>query len=281
MLYKGLDVMTNNQNKAIGVFDSGVGGLTAIRELQRVLPSENIIYFGDTGRVPYGMKSCDTILKYAKQDIAFLISQDVKFIIAACGTVSSLMENIYDINGIPFTGVVRPTALAAAKYSKNKKIGIIGTSATINSKSYAKSLLRIDPEITLYEQSCPLFAPMIESGFTKADDPVVKGAVERYISPLVELGMDTLILGCTHYPLISEAIRNVIGENVVLVDSGKEAAQYAKNLLNENNLLQTVNNKVTRNFYVSDSPKTFFELAKTFLGEFMPCKVQKIDIENY
>lgn len=273
--------MINDQNKAIGVFDSGLGGLTAIRELQRVLPNENIIYFGDTGRVPYGNKSRDTILKYAKQDIAFLMEQDVKLIIAACGTVSSMMGNTCKVNNIPFTGVVRPTAAFAAKCSKNKKIGIIGTSATISSRSYARELLSIDPTITLYEQSCPLFAMMIESGFTKSNDPVVKGAVDKYIVPLVKSNIDTLILGCTHYPIISDAIKNVVGENVTLIDSGKESAKYAKNLLQKNNLLRTDESAATQKFYVSDSTNTFSELAKMFLGESVSCNVQKINIEKY
>lgn len=266
---------------AIGVFDSGLGGLTAIRELKKVLPNENIIYFGDTGRVPYGTKGKKTILKYAMQDISFLLSKKIKFIIAACGTVSSLLDKLVGKVSIPIIGVVKPTALAAAKCSKHKKIGIIGTNATISSKSYVKELLQIDSSLMVYEQACALFAPMIESGFVGADDPIVIEAVKRYVLPLKYAGIDTLILGCTHYPVISEAIKRVIGDDVHLINSGKETAIFAKNMLTDQGLLRHSNNVSQYKYFISDEPQMFSQIAEIFLGEKIDDKVEKIDIENY
>ncbi len=266
---------------AIGVFDSGLGGLTAIRELKKVLPNENIIYFGDTGRVPYGSKGEKTILKYAMQDISFLLSKKIKFIIAACGTVSSLLDKLVDKVSIPIIGVVKPTALAAAKCTKNKKIGIIGTNATISSQSYVKELLRIDSSIEVYEQACALFAPMIESGFVNADDPIVIEAVKRYVLPLRDADIDTLILGCTHYPVISEAIKKVIGDDVCLINSGKETAVFAKDMLISQGMLRYSHDMSQCKYFISDEPQMFSQIAKIFLGETIDNKIEKINIEVY
>lgn len=191
-------------NRPIGVFDSGLGGLTAMRELIRTLPNESILYFGDTGRVPYGSRGREIIRKYAKQDMNFLIRHDVKAVLAACGTVSSVARDIGDALPVPYFDVLRPTARAAVEQTKNGKIGIIGTAATIASGSYRKEIERLAPKTEVFEQACPLFVPLVENAFVSPDDPIPRLTAERYLTPIREAGVDTLILGCTHYPIISE-----------------------------------------------------------------------------
>lgn len=268
-------------NASIGVFDSGLGGLTAVRELMSILPNENIIYFGDTGRVPYGSRSKETIYKYSLQDAKFLLKHNVKMIIAACGTVSSVAVNLKDDLPVPYTGVVSPTCYAAAKTSKNKKIGVIGTSATINSHSYKKMLKSFDSEISVIEQDCPLFVPLVENGFISKDDQIVRLVIKRYLTPLIEAGVDTLILGCTHYPIIKEAISSVIGSAVTLIDSGRETALYAQKILKKKNLLNDKGDNGLCEFYVSDTPDGFENVAGIFLGKNIKHNVQQIDIELY
>lgn len=190
-------------NRPIGVFDSGLGGLTAMRELIRTLPNESILYFGDTGRVPYGSRGREIIRKYAKQDMNFLIRHDVKAVLAACGTVSSVARDIGDALPVPYFDVLRPTARAAVEQTKNGKIGIIGTAATIASGSYRKEIERLAPKTEVFEQACPLFVPLVENAFVSPDDPIPRLTAERYLTPIREAGVDTLILGCTHYPIIS------------------------------------------------------------------------------
>lgn len=268
-------------NAPIGVFDSGLGGLTAVRELRRILPNENIVYFGDTGRVPYGSRSVDTIKKYAFQDAKFLLKHNVKMIIAACGTVSSVALNLKHDLPVPYTGVVSPTCYAAVEATKNGNIGVIGTSATIKSHSYRDTIHKFNPDIFVAEQDCPLFVPLVENGFIDKDDPVVRLVIERYLSPLIEKNVDTIILGCTHYPIIKDAISSVIGSSVHLVDSGKETAIYAKKVLQENQLLNDTNQKGNCEFFVSDTPIGFENVAGIFLGENVHHKVQQINIELY
>lgn len=268
-------------NAPIGVFDSGLGGLTAVRQFLNALPNENIIYFGDTGRVPYGTRSDDTIKRYALQDAKFLLKHNVKMIIAACGTVSSVATNLKNDLPVPFTGVVSPTCYAAAKTTKNKKIGVIGTSATINSHSYKNILHSFDPEISVIEQDCPLFVPLVENGFIDKNDQIVRLVIEKYLEPVIEFGADTVILGCTHYPIIKDAISSVIGSDVNLIDSGKETAIYAAKILSENNLLNHSKEKGACEFYVSDTPDGFENIAGIFLGENVNHKVEQINIELY
>lgn len=271
-----------SSSKAIGVFDSGLGGLTAVKQLINVLPNENIIYFGDTGRVPYGTRSRETIIKYAEQDARFLLSNDVKMLIAACGTVSSVVPDLGARLNTPYTGVVRPTAAAAVKRSQNKIIGVIGTSATINSHSYKKEISRLEPDAAVLEADCPLFVPLVENGFISAEDEVVRLVVARYLAPLMEAGADTVILGCTHYPILKEAISRFVGEGVALIDSGKETAVYAAALLKECGLLNTDSGSDgKRQFFVSDTPNSFESVAGLFLGENMRHCVTQIDIETY
>jgi len=268
-------------NKAIGVFDSGLGGLTAVREMLRILPNENIIYFGDTGRVPYGSKSNDTISKYAMQDARFLKKMGVKMIIAACGTVSSVAPDLSNALGVPYTGVVYPTCYTAVHTTATGRIGVIGTAATIASHSYKNRIQAKHPEFTVIEQACPLLAPMVENGLTDPDDEIVQLVLRRYLKEVKENGVDTLILGCTHYPLLAEAIGREMGDGVTLIDSGKETAMYTKKILTEQNLLRTDTSPAQQRYYVSDTPSDFEKFAGIFLRRNIEQQVQQIHIEEY
>lgn len=253
-------------NHAIGVFDSGLGGLTAVRELNKILPNENIIYFGDTARIPYGSRSRQTVLRYANEDIEFLKKYDIKIIIAACGTVSSVIGTISDIDGIPFTGVLLPASRKACSKTKNGKIGIIGTPATIRSESFKKTIKSMRPNTEVFSNPCPLFVHLVENGYIDRDNKITKLATEEYLEPIKKAGVDTLILGCTHYPIIKDIIADYMGEGINLIDTGAEAAKYAKNCLKEKNLLSDRKIQGKNTFYVSDSLELFGETAKIFLG---------------
>lgn len=266
---------------AIGIFDSGLGGLTAVREMLEILPHENIIYFGDTGRVPYGSKSRETISKYAVQDARFLKKMGVKFIVAACGTVSSVAPDLTDTLKIPYTGVVYPTCYSAINATKTGKIGVIGTSATIASHSYKKRIQAKHPEFEIFEQDCPLFVPLVENGMTDPDDEIVRLIVRRYLAPFKEAGVDTVILGCTHYPLLKRAIGLQVGEDVTLIDSGKETALYTAKVLREKGLLNSCEKQGEARFYVSDTPADFEKFAGIFLKRNIDHQVHQINIEEY
>lgn len=272
-------------NRPIGVFDSGLGGLTAFKALSTLLPHEDIVYFGDTGRVPYGTRSRETIVKYARQDMAFLQSKDVKMILAACGTVSSVAgakgELLSDTLSVPFVGVLRPTAREAATATRNGKIGVLGTTATIHSGSYQKELAAIDPGLQVFGQDCPLFVPLVENGFVQPGDPITRLTVERYLAPMKEAGVDTLILGCTHYPIIAPVIAEVMGEGVTLINSGREAARFCVALLAEKNLLADRTEQGQHHFYVSDRTEGFSGVAGIFLGQDVQGEVSHIDIDKY
>ena len=268
-------------NRPIGVFDSGLGGLTAVKELMRILPNEKILYFGDTGRVPYGTRSKETIVRYSKQDMHFLMEHNVKAVLAACGTVSSTARAEGDKLPVPYIDVLRPTAKAAVQKTKNKKIGIIGTSATIASGSYRREILMINPESEVYEQACPLFVPLVENAFITPQDEVTRIVAERYLGALREKGVDTLILGCTHYPIISATIRSVMGRHVTLVDAGREAAAGCLEALREKDLLCSPEQEAEYQFFVSDDPQQFHQVADLFLGQSVQGKVERIDIYKY
>lgn len=268
-------------NRPIGVFDSGLGGLTAVRELLNILPNEDVIYFGDTGRVPYGTRSRETILKYAAQDMAFLRSKNVKMIIAACGTVSSVAGELGKALPIPYTGVLHPTALAASLATSNGKIGVIGTSATIRSGSYQKEIHAIDPKLEVYANDCPMFVPLVENDFFDPANPVPRLVAERYLAPLKEQGVDTLIMGCTHYPLLRETIQQVMGPNVVLIDSGRETASYAMTHMQDNGMLSDRKEPGHCTFYVSDSTEGFSKTASLFLNRDVTDHVEYIDIVGF
>lgn len=268
-------------NKPIGVFDSGLGGLTAVKELLKIMPHEDIIYFGDTGRVPYGSRSRETIIKYAEQDAAFLKSNHVKMIVAACGTVSSVAGGLGDSLGVPFTGVLKPTVIAAAVASKNKRVGVIGTTATIRSDSYRRELAAIDPQIEVFDRDCPLFVPLVENGFIADDEEVTRLVAQRYLTPLRQAGIDTLIMGCTHYPIIKHIIAEVMGSGVILIDSGRETALYCNEILKEQALVCDREREGTCSFFVSDRVEGFSQLAGIFLGRDLKHEVTHIDINLY
>ena len=268
-------------NRPIGIFDSGLGGLSVVKDFIDLMPNENIVYFGDTGRVPYGTKSRETILKYAKQDEAFLLSNDVKMIIAACGTVSSVAYDTLKDLGVPFLGVVNPSAKAAVKVTKNKKIGVIGTSTTVSSGSYKKAIHSIDNEIEVYSVACPLFVSIVEQGWIADDDEVAYLTAKRYLQPLIDADVDTLILGCTQFPLITGTIARVMGEKVTLISSGGAAAETAAEILKENDLLNNGEEKAEQKYFVSDSPEGFKSTAERFLQSELTSEVRQIGIENY
>lgn len=267
--------------RPIGVFDSGLGGLTAVKELLQIMPHEDIIYFGDTGRVPYGSRSRETITKYAMQDAAFLNSKNVKMIIAACGTVSSVAEGIGDRLDVPYTTVIQPTVKAAAKATGNGRIGVIATTATIRSGSYPRALTQIDPAFRVFDRDCPLFVPLVENGFIADNEEVTRLVAERYLAPLREAGIDTLILGCTHYPIIKHIISRVIGGNVTLIDSGRETALSCFQTLREQGQLNEEAHEGDSSFYVSDRAEDFARIAEIFLGRDMKHDVSYIDINQY
>ena len=268
-------------NSAIGVFDSGIGGLTCVKELNRLMPNENIVYFGDTARIPYGTRSKETILKYAEQDIALIKKHNIKMIIAACGTVSSVFGVSKKMAGdIPFTGVLLPTVQEACSRTRNGKIGVIGTAATIKSGAYGKAIRTIRSDVSVVGNPCPLFVPLVENGFTSRDNPVTKLVVEQYLAPVKKEGVDTLILGCTHYPMLTEAIRDYMGEGVELISSGSAAANYACAFLTGRDMLTDRSERGRNEFYCSDSSALFTENARAFLGEEINGTVTEVSMEE-
>ncbi len=251
-------------DRPIGVFDSGVGGLTVVKEIIRQLPQEDVVYFGDTAHLPYGPKSSQTIKRLVRDNIRFLLKKKVKAIILACHTASAFtLEEIREENPIPIIGVIRPGAEEALRLTKNKRIGIIGTYGTIKSRAYSKELKRLEPGAFVIEKPCPLFVPLAEEGWIKKE--ATKLIVREYLEPLKEEEIDTLILGCTHYPLLKEEIAQVMGE-VYLIDSARATVERLKRILEEKDLL--AREGVPRHsFFVSDAPERFARLGKIFLGK--------------
>ena len=267
-------------NKPIGVFDSGLGGLSVVKELKTILPQESIVYFGDTGRVPYGTKSKNTIVKYAVEDERFLISKDVKMVIAACGTVSSVAAHTGKKLPVPFVDVVVPTAKAAVQTTKNHKIGILGTSATVNSNSFEKAIKRLNKNIFTVSVACPLFVQLVESGWFQKDNEVAIAAAKRYLEPLLAAGVDTIILGCTHFPVLSDVISEIMGEGVTLVNSGRCAANAAAEMLERTDMLSSAK-KGKISFYVSDKPESFSKTASILLGDDIGNNVKFADASEF
>ena len=270
------------KNKPIGVFDSGVGGLTVFRELINELPKERLIYFGDTARVPYGSKSKDTVTKYSEQIVRFLMEQNVKAIVVACNTASAMaLDTIEKEIDIPIIGVVKPGAHTALKMTRVGKIGVIGTEATISSEIYSKYIRSIDEKMQVIGKSCPLFCPLVEEGLW--EDPVTEEIARRYLIELVDTGIDTLILGCTHYPLIKRTVQRVVGEDITLVNPAYETAVECRKLLRERDLLNEEPIRISENaftFYVSDEAEKF----RRFANSILPMGIlgaKKIDIERY
>lgn len=253
-------------NRPIGVFDSGLGGLTVVRELNRVLPNENIVYFGDTGRVPYGTRSSETIKRYAKEDAEFLLSQDVKMIVAACGTVSSVAGDILKALPVPFFEVVSHSAKQAANTTKNGVIGVLGTGATIKSERHKQYIKEILPDAAVVSSGCTLFVPLVEEGWYADDDVMVLEAAKRYLKPILEAKADTVILGCTHYPVLKGAISSILGSDVRLINSGTATSLAIRDFLNENDMLNE-GKRFDDKFFVSDKPEFFKDFASVLLGK--------------
>jgi glutamate racemase len=262
----------------IGVFDSGVGGLTVAREIMKQLPKESIIYFGDTARVPYGSKSRETIITYSRQIVQFLLTKKVKAIVIACNTASAFaLDTIQKEIAIPVIGVVKPGAKTAAETTKNQKIGVIATEGTINSHIYSSYLSKTNPNVKVYGKACPLFVPLVEEGWI--DDVITTEIASRYLEELKQKEVDTLVLGCTHYPLLAQTIQKIMGDQVTLVNPAYETAKRLKQVLIEQQILKD-KDEVAHKFYVSDGADKFKAFANTILS----CEVEEtkdINIEQY
>ena len=269
-------------SRPIGVFDSGLGGLTTVRELCRLLPGEDIVYFGDTGRVPYGSRSKETIIRYARQDVAFLRTFDLKLIVIACGTVSTTaLDILANENPIPVLGVVAPAAAAAAETTQNGRIGLIGTQASIRSGAYEALIRKADPAAQVTAQPCPLFVPLVENGRFRPGDIVIETVAGEYLAPLKEAGVDTLVLGCTHYPLLQDVIAAQMGPQVRLVNAGAEGARAAAARLTAGGALSGKTEGGSCRYFVSDRQEDFSRLASIFLGWDVTGAVGQVDISCY
>lgn len=268
----------------IGVFDSGVGGLTVAREIMRQMPNERIVYFGDTARVPYGSKSGETILKYSQQIVRFLLEQDVKAIAVACNTASAYaLESLEKATPVPIIGVIKPGAKTAAQTTRNGKIGVIGTEGTISSGIYPSYIKELQPQAKVLGKACPLFVPLVEEGLW--EDPVTDEIARRYLTELMDEGIDTLILGCTHYPLIRKTIGRIVGEEVTLVNPAYETAMELKELLAQNDLLAQGrpalgSGENQYRFYVSDMAQKFIRFANSII-KYGVLSAKKVQIDKY
>ena len=280
--YREENKLIMDKNAPIGVFDSGVGGLTVAREIMRQIPNERIVYFGDTARVPYGSKSKDNIIKFSRQIIRFLQTENVKAIVIACNTASALaLDEMQQEFDLPILGVVKPGAKVAVETTANKRIGLIGTEANIRSGVYTRYIKSLDDEAKVFEKACPLFVPLVEEGWLH--DDITLQVASRYLEVLKEKDIDTLIMGCTHYPLIRSTIRKVMGDKVNLVNPAYETAIELKNLLERDNLANKCDvdspSSMYR-FYVSDAEEKF----KLFANSILPFDItmtKQINIENY
>ncbi|GAB6182422.1 glutamate racemase [Thermodesulfovibrio hydrogeniphilus] len=250
--------------KPIGIFDSGVGGLTVLKEISKLLPDEDIIYLGDTARVPYGIRSSETVIRYSIECANFLYKKGIKMLVVACNTSSSVsLDTLEKQLPIPVIGVIEPGVMAALKATKNGKIGVIGTEATIRSKAYEKKIKEKSQSFEVLSKPCPLFVPLVEEGILEG--PIADLVIERYLKELKESSIDTLILGCTHYPLLKNSIHKYM-EQINLVDSAEEAARTVREILTEKNLLNTTNKSRSIKFYVTDDPERFRKIAEIFLN---------------
>ena len=273
--------MIIDSNAPIGVFDSGIGGLTVAREIMRNLPSEKIVYFGDTARLPYGSKSKDTIIRYSRQIVRFLQSRKVKAIVVACNTASALaLDTLEKEIDIPIIGVVKPGARVTAQATESKRVGVIATEATIRSGLYTKLIQEIDPEISVIGKPCPLFVPLVEEGWRK--DPITEMIARRYLEVLQEQDIDTLILGCTHYPLLRKLIGDIMGDKVRLVNPAYETSMVLKKLLEDQHMenLGGTKEEFPYRFYVSDAAEKFKEFANSILPYDVK-RTKQINLEEY
>lgn len=253
-------------DKAIGIFDSGIGGLTVVKEVVAALPGENIIYLGDTARVPYGIRSPETVTRYSFENTRFLLAQEIKMLVVACNTASAVsLAAVQREFPLPVVGVLEPGARAAAAITRTRRVGVIGTEATIGSGAYEKAIKAINPDIQVSSRACPLFVPLVEEGWTHGE--VTMLVAERYLAPLRERNVDTLVLGCTHYPLLKEVIGTIMGRTVTLIDSATETAKEVSSLLAESGAKKQGQGAADRKFFVTDSPARFEKAGKLFLGD--------------
>ncbi|QIB27726.1 glutamate racemase [Caloranaerobacter azorensis] len=266
-------------NRPIGVFDSGIGGLTVLKEIMEQLPNEDIIYFGDTARIPYGTRSKETVIKYSFQCINFLLSKNIKAIVIACNTASSIaLEPAREKFDVPIIGVIEPGAKAAISATKNNKIGVIGTSGTINSEAYQTLIRSMDKSAEVIGVACPLFVQIVEEGWEDTD--VAMLAAEKYLMELKEHNIDTLVLGCTHYPILRYTLSKVMGKEVSLVNPAFETAKAVKEMIISNDMLKDSLDKPEYKFYVSDDPEKFRRIGGNFLRREIR-SIEKINIENF
>ena len=262
--------------RSIGVFDSGLGGISVLRDIVELMPCENYIYFGDSAHAPYGTKTREAILERSEQCTNFLLAKDVKAIVIACNTASALaLDTIEKEIDLPIIGVVKPGAQMAVETTQNKRVGVIATESTIQSGLYQQLITEADPAITVYGKPCPLFVPLVENGRVHRGDVVIETVVKEYLTPLKAAGVDTLILGCTHYPLLEEVIGDFMGPDVTLIDSGAEAANLASTQFDPNE------GTGTTQYFVSDDPQGFDQLAELFLQEKVDVGAELVDISRY
>jgi len=255
-----------SSSQRIGVFDSGVGGLTVVKALLARLPSESLVYLGDTARVPYGTKSAEVVTRYSLLNANFLLQHDLKALVVACNTASAAcLPALQAALPVPVVGVIEPGARAAVAATRSRRVGVIGTPGTLRSEAYQRALLAADPAIQVVARACPLFVPLAEEGWTDGDDEVVVAVARRYLGELGRGELDTLVLGCTHYPLLKDAIAQVMGPQVVLVDSAEATANAVAQLLSERDLLRTAE-PVPPRFFVTDLPERFAAVGARFLG---------------
>jgi glutamate racemase len=268
-MHKGTD------DRPIGVFDSGIGGLTVAQEITRLLPNEQLVYFGDTARVPYGTKSKESVIRFSKDNVNVLLRYNVKIIVVACNTSTSWALNVLRKEyKIPIIGVIEPGSRRAVEMSRKQRIGVIATPSTINSGKYAQTILKMAPKAVVASKACPLFVPLVEEGWL--DHKVTENVAAEYLASVRSQDVDTLILGCTHYPLLKTVLQKVMGKNVTLVDSATETAREVKKLLEVEGLLRVSKHPPRHEFLVSDEPEHFRIVAKRFLGHDLP-RVRRID----
>ena len=268
--------------RPICVFDSGMGGLTCVRQLIRLLPNEELRYFGDTGRVPYGSRSAETITKYARQDLAFLRTFGPKAVVIACGTVTTTaLDTLRAESDLPILGVVEPAAKKAAEISKNGRIGIVGTRATIRTGAYERAIRALRPDAVIESNACPLLVPLVEDGRVTEKDEITRMMIKEYFAPMKRANVDTIVLGCTHYPLIKELIALEMGPEVTLIDTGYEVAAALKALLSKNDLLTEPSAKGAQYYYASDSAADFASVASIFLDDDIAGSVERVEIDRY
>ncbi len=256
------------RDRPIGVFDSGIGGLTVVREILRQLPAENVLYFGDSARVPYGNKSAETVTRFSIESTHFLLRQGIKFLVVACNTASALaLSSLQRRFDVPMIGVITPGAREAVRRTRNRRVGVIGTTGTINSRAYEKAIAELDPACKVEGAACPLFVPLAEEGWTDGDVP--RRVAETYLGPLMKTGVDSVILGCTHYPILRSVIADVLGDRIMLIDTAEATVAEVRERLAAGRLLRPDGEGAPgeRRFFLSDVPVRFREIGGRFLGE--------------